>query len=65
MVVSCQKKFPLTHNKDYKFFRLRVDKLDLLISETNDNCENFFHPFECNVQIGDVILKIKKNGRFN
>ena len=46
------------------FFNVRVGKVDLLISETFDNCDGTFHSFEYNVQIGVVILKIKKNGRF-
>ena len=64
MIVSCRNNFPLTHYQEYKFFNVRVDKIDLLISETIDYCERYFHSFEYNVQIGDVILKIKKNGRF-
>ena len=37
------------------FLKVRVDKIDLLISETIDICEKFSHSFEYNVQIGDVI----------
>ena len=61
--MSCRKKFPLTQYQEYKFFNLRVDKIDSLISETNDNCEKYFHSVQYNVRIGADILKIEKNGR--
>ena len=64
MVVKCRNKVALTQYKEKTLFNVRIDEIDLLISETIVNCETYFHSLGYNVQIGGFILKIKKNGRF-